>query len=405
MNTTVITVSQLNTYVKSLLEGEQTLKSVYISGEISNFTNHYSSGHFYLTLKDDKCAIKSVMFKYSAQKVPFVPQNGMKVICHGRVSLYERDGLYQFYIDDMQPDGVGALLVAYEQLKIKLSEAGLFDESNKRPVPKYPAKIGVVTSATGAALQDIINVLSRRYPIAELIVYPALVQGEGAPQSLINALNLANQHGEVDVIIIGRGGGSIEDLWAFNDERLAYTVFESNVPVVSAVGHEIDFTICDFVADLRAPTPSAAAELTTPDIAELSVQLANLKSFLAYKCSAVVKEYENRLKLIGGSSVFTSPMSYVDNISERLDQYEQAIKNAQNLNVERFWNRLSVAAAKIDATSPLKTLSRGYSIARTDDKVIKSITDVADNMNFSLVLSDGSVKCKTISVDWSNNDE
>ena len=405
MNTTVITVSQLNTYVKSLLEGEQTLKSVYISGEISNFTNHYSSGHFYLTLKDDKCAIKSVMFKYSAQKVPFVPQNGMKVICHGRVSLYERDGSYQFYIDDMQPDGVGALLVAYEQLKIKLSEAGLFDESNKRPVPKYPAKIGVVTSATGAALQDIINVLSRRYPIAELIVYPALVQGEGAPQSLINALNLANQHGEVDVIIIGRGGGSIADLWAFNDERLAYAVFESNVPVVSAVGHEIDFTICDFVADLRAPTPSAAAELTTPDIAELSVQLANLKSFLAYKCSAVVKEYENRLKLIGSSSVFTSPMSYVDNISELLDQYEQAIKNAQNINVERFWNRLSVAAAKIDATSPLKTLSRGYSIARTDDKVIKSITDVADNMNFSLVLSDGSVKCKTISVDWSNNDE
>lgn len=403
MAVSVITVSQLNSYVKSILEGEHILKSIYISGEISNFTNHYSSGHFYLTLKDDKASVKSVMFKYSAQKVPFTPQNGMKVICHGKVSLYERDGSYQFYIDDMQPDGIGALLLAYEQLKQKLSDAGLFDEANKRPLPQYPSKIGVITSATGAALQDIINVLSRRYPIAELLLYPALVQGEGAPASLIEAVNKANLDGEADVLIIGRGGGSIEDLWAFNNENLAYAIFESNIPVISAVGHEIDYTICDFVADMRAPTPSAAAELAVPDMSEIGVYLAVVNSSLIYRCNAIVKEFDNQLKLISSSKSLSTPMSFLDVICERLDGLEQKIVASQKSRTETYLSQLSVLAAKIDATSPLKTLSRGYSIAREGQKVLKSADDFTENMSFTLTLSDGSVDCNAVKINRGEN--
>ena len=398
MSVPIITVSQLNGYVKSVLEGDQHLKSVFISGEISNFTNHYSSGHFYLTLKDEKSSVKAVMFKWSAQKVAFTPQNGMKVICHGKVSLFERDGSYQFYIDDMQPDGVGALLLAYEQLKQKLLDAGLFDSEHKRKIPAFPSKIGVVTSATGAALQDIINVLSRRYPIGELIVYPALVQGEGAPESLIKAVRYANEKADVDLLIIGRGGGSIEDLWAFNNEKLAYEIFDSNIPVISAVGHEIDYTICDFVADLRAPTPSAAAELAVPDISEITVHLSGLSSILAHKCNAIIKDNENKVRLIGSSGVFSSPLSYIDNISERVDFFEQCISSKQSEIIDNNFNKLSVLAAKIDATSPLKTLSRGYSIAQTENKVIKSVDVLEKGMNFSLILSDGVADCKTVSV-------
>ncbi len=403
MSATVISVSQLNLYVKSVLENESALRSVYISGEISNFTNHYSSGHFYFTLKDDKSSVKSVMFKYSALKVQFTPQNGMKVICHGRVSLYERDGSYQFYVDDMQPDGVGALLLAYEQLKVKLSNAGLFDEASKRPIPRFPSKIGVVTSATGAALQDIINVLSRRYPIAEVLVYPALVQGQDAPASIIKAIKSANMQAAADVLIVGRGGGSIEDLWAFNDEKLAYAVFESNIPVISAVGHEIDFTICDFVADLRAPTPSAAAELATPDISELSVYLSSLSSSLKFKLNSIVKETQNKLTNIEERKCFASPFSFLDVISERLDAFEEKIVTAEKCVVDRCGNKLSLLAATIDATSPLKTLSRGYAIPRKDGRVLKSVNNFEEGTDFSLALSDGSVDCKATKIHRGDN--
>ncbi len=403
MGTTVISVSQLNLYVKNVLECDTALKSVYISGEISNFTNHYSSGHFYFTLKDEKSSVKSVMFKYSALKVQFVPQNGMKVICHGRVSLYERDGSYQFYVDDMQPDGVGALLLAYEQLKLKLSEAGLFDEKSKRPLPRFPSKIGVVTSSTGAALQDIINVLSRRYPIAEVLVYPALVQGQGAPESLIKAINTANLQGVADVLIVGRGGGSIEDLWAFNDEKLAYAIFESNIPVVSAVGHEIDYTICDFVADLRAPTPSAAAELVAPDAAEISVYLSSLGANLAYKLNSVFKENQNKLNYIEGRRCFASPLAFLDVISERLDNLEQSIILAQKNSVVKCESQLSLLAATIDATSPLKTLSRGYAIPRSEGKVLRSVDSFKEGTEFSLTLSDGRIECETTGIHRGDN--
>ena len=257
----VISVSQLNRYVKSLLEGDANLAAVYIGGEISNFTNHYKSGHLYMSLKDEGAVVKAVMFRAYASKLAFTPENGMKVIVRARVSLYEKDGAFQIYIEEMQPDGVGALQIAFEQLKKKLAAEGLFEASRKKPLPRYPARVGVITSPTGAAVRDIFNVLGRRFPLARVVFTPVLVQGEGAPAQLVAALRRFNETNAADVLIIGRGGGSIEELWAFNDETVARAVAASRIPVISAVGHETDFTICDFVADLRAPTPSAAAEL------------------------------------------------------------------------------------------------------------------------------------------------
>ncbi|MBR5769931.1 MAG: exodeoxyribonuclease VII large subunit, partial [Clostridia bacterium] len=264
----IITVSVLNKYIKQIIDAEDILNSVWVRGELSNFI-HHRSGHMYMTLKDETSLIKTVMFKGSADKLKFEPQSGMKVVVHGRVSVFERDGMYQLYIDDMIPDGYGALNIAYEQLKEELKQAGLFDESRKKRLPRFPSKIGIVTSPTGAAIRDMINILGRRYPLAEIILYPALVQGEDAPPPIIPAIEYSNSGEDVDVIIIGRGGGSIEDLWAFNSKELAYAIAASKKPIISAVGHETDFTIADFVADLRAPTPSAAAELAVPNSADM----------------------------------------------------------------------------------------------------------------------------------------
>ena len=261
----VLTIGQLNAYVKSLLDGDDNLNHVYVSAEISNFTNHYRTGHFYFSLKDENAVIRAVMFRSSAQRLKFLPQDGMRVIVRGRVSLYERDGQYQLYVDDLQPDGVGALNLAYEQLKEKLSKEGLFAPERKKTLPRYPMRVGVVTSPTGAAVRDIINVLSRRFPLAQIILQPVQVQGADAPGQIADAIRLFNEKKAADVLIVGRGGGSLEELWAFNEEEVARAVAASEIPVVSAVGHETDFTICDFAADLRAPTPSAAAELCVPD--------------------------------------------------------------------------------------------------------------------------------------------
>ena len=257
-NTLVLSVSQLNRYIKMNFDADENLANIFISGEISNFTNHYRTGHLYFTLKDDSAAVRAVMFNSSAKRLKFMPEDGMKVIARGRVSVYEASGQYQLYVDDMQPDGVGALNLAYEQLKDKLQKEGLFSELHKKPLPPYAEKVGVITSPTGAAVRDIINVLGRRFPYAEIVFCPVLVQGDGAHLQLTDAVNLFNSERAADVIIIGRGGGSIEDLWEFNDEGLARAVYNSEIPVISAVGHETDFTICDFVADMRAPTPSAA---------------------------------------------------------------------------------------------------------------------------------------------------
>ena len=264
-----VSVTQLNEFVKALIDGSDCLSNLYVKGEISNFKNHYGTGHYYFTLKDDGGLIRAVMFRSSAAKLKFMPENGMKVVVHGRVSAFVRDGQYQLYADSMEPDGVGALYIAYEQLKKRLESEGLFAPERKRPLPKIPTRVGIITSATGAAVRDMIHVAGRRFPFAKLILYPSLVQGPGASAQLIEGVKYFNRTASVDVIIIGRGGGSIEDLWAFNDEQLARTVAASQIPVISAVGHETDFTICDFVADRRAPTPSAAAEIALPETAEL----------------------------------------------------------------------------------------------------------------------------------------
>ncbi len=385
----VVTVTQLNQYVKSLLDGNPLLSSVYISGEISNFTNHYKSGHLYFTLKDETAAVKAVMFKGQASKLTFEPESGMKVIVRARVSLYDRDGAYQIYVDAMQPDGVGALQKAYEQLKAKLEKEGLFDDKRKKPLPRFPQKVGVITAETGAAVRDIINVLGRRYPLADIVLCPVLVQGDGAPPQLIEALERMNAEKAADVIIIGRGGGSIEDLWAFNDEGVARAVAASEIPVISAVGHETDFTICDFVADLRAPTPSAAAEQAVPDQNELRTQLGHLTERASAALDFRLKRERQRLEALAKSRMLREPMTLIEEQQMRLDYTVRGLQTVCGGTVLNEQKRLSAAAAKLDALSPLKVLGRGYAIARKGETVLRSVKDVKSGDRLTVRLSDG----------------
>ncbi len=280
MNINALTVTQVNTYIKAILDENVHLKNIYIVGEISNFLHYFRSGHMYFTLKDENSQLKAVMFSSNASRLKFKPNDGMKVLCRGRISVYDKDGNYQLYVDDMQPDGIGTLAIAFEQLKEKLSKEGLFDEVYKKPVPKFPRKIGVATSDMGAAVEDIKNITKRRYPIAELVIVPTVVQGDSAPDDICKSIKILDCRDDIDVIIVGRGGGSLEDLWAFNTEQVARAVFECNTPIISAVGHETDYTICDFVSDLRAPTPSAAAELAVPDSSALFIYLYDIKKRL-----------------------------------------------------------------------------------------------------------------------------
>lgn len=397
---TVITVSQLNRYVKSLLEGDANLACVMLSGEISNFTNHYKSGHWYLSLKDEDAVVKAVMFRSAVARVRFVPENGMKVIVRARVSLYEKDGSFQIYIDDMQPDGAGALQVAFEQLKQRLADEGLFDERRKRPLPPYPRRVGVITSSTGAAVRDIINVLGRRYPLAEVVLIPTLVQGDGAPPQLIAALRRFEEMKAIgdpqtpDVILIGRGGGSLEELWAFNDERLARTIAAMTIPVISCVGHETDFTICDFVADLRAPTPSAAAELAVPDAAELRQRISLLGAAVARAALSSVDKRRRRLTELSAKRCLSSPLYPVEERGLRLDRLVHRFGAAAQRVTSRAGTRLATAVGKLDAMSPLRVLSRGYSLAGKDGRVLRSVTDFKDGESFELRVCDGTVPCR-----------
>jgi len=383
-----LTVTQLNEYVKRIIETTPQLTDVYVKGEISNFKNHYSTGHFYFTLKDEGGQLRAVMFKSSASKMKFIPEDGMKVTAHGRISAFVRDGTYQIYCDSMEPDGVGALYVAFEQLKKKLEYEGLFDQSRKKPLPKIPRRVGIITSATGAAIRDMINVCGRRFPYAKLVLYPSLVQGPDAPPQLIAGMNYFNATKSVDVIIIGRGGGSIEDLWAFNDEGLARVVASSQIPVISAVGHETDFTICDFVADKRAPTPSAAAELAVPETNELKRKISNIITREADVISMMLRQHREKLSSLSKNRAMTNPMNFIDDRRMSTDLLYDRLVRAESRVIEMKKADMGKEAGKLNALNPLSVISRGYSAVYKDDgSLVKKIDDVAvgDKIEFKTI--------------------
>lgn len=394
-NTLVLSVSQLNRYIKMNFDADENLANIFISGEISNFTNHYRTGHLYFTLKDDSAAVRAVMFNSSAKRLKFMPEDGMKVIARGRVSVYEASGQYQLYVDDMQPDGVGALNLAYEQLKEKLQKEGLFSELHKKPLPPYPEKVGVITSPTGAAVRDIINVLGRRFPYAEIVFCPVLVQGDGAHLQLTNAVNLFNSERAADVIIIGRGGGSIEDLWEFNDEGLARAVYNSEIPVISAVGHETDFTICDFVADMRAPTPSAAAELAVPDANELQYALSALKNRMFLNVSSGIADRRSRLEYLASKGALKSPDEMLSNRSQRLDTaFSKMLSSFENRIGGKKVEFISAATA-LSKLDPMSVLMRGFAfVSDKSGKNVFSSQSLAKGDKINVRFHDGSAVCE-----------
>lgn len=394
-NTLVLSVSQLNRYIKMNFDADENLANIFISGEISNFTNHYRTGHLYFTLKDDSAAVRAVMFNSSAKRLKFMPEDGMKVIARGRVSVYEASGQYQLYVDDMQPDGVGALNLAYEQLKEKLQKEGLFSELHKKPLPPYPEKVGVITSPTGAAVRDIINVLGRRFPYAEIVFCPVLVQGEGAHLQLTDAVNLFNSERAADVIIIGRGGGSIEDLWEFNDEGLARAVYNSDIPVISAVGHETDFTICDFVADMRAPTPSAAAELAVLDANELQYALSALKNRMFLNVSSGIADRRSRLEYLTSNGALKSPDEMLSNRSQRLDTaFSKMLSSYENRIGGKKVEFISAATA-LSKLDPMSVLMRGFAfVSDKSGKNVYSSQALAKGDKINVRFHDGSAVCE-----------
>lgn len=394
-NTLVLSVSQLNRYIKMNFDADENLANIFISGEISNFTNHYRTGHLYFTLKDDSAAVRAVMFNSSAKRLKFMPEDGMKVIARGRVSVYEASGQYQLYVDDMQPDGVGALNLAYEQLKEKLQKEGFFSELHKKPLPPYPEKVGVITSPTGAAVRDIINVLGRRFPYAEIVFCPVLVQGDGAHLQLIDAVNLFNSERAADVIIIGRGGGSIEDLWEFNDEGLARAVYNSEIPVISAVGHETDFTICDFVADMRAPTPSAAAELAVPDANELQYALSALKNRMFLNVSSGIADRRSRLEYLTSKGALKSPDEMLSNRSQRLDTaFSKMLSSYENRIGGKKVEFISAATA-LSKLDPMSVLMRGFAfVSDKSGKNVSSSQALAKGDKINVRFHDGSAACE-----------
>lgn len=400
----VITVSQLNTYIKSLLEGDANLKTVYVVGEISNFKHYLKSGHMYLTLKDDCTQIKAVMFASYAARVRFKPEDGIRVICRGRVAVYDKDGAYQLYIEDMQPDGVGALSLAFEQLKDKLFKEGLFDSCCKKPIPQYPAKIGVATSNMGAAVEDIKNITKRRYPLAEIVIAPTIVQGDKAPADIVRSIEILDNIDDMDVIIVGRGGGSLEDLWAFNTEEVARAVFKCKTPIISAVGHETDFTICDFVADLRAETPSAAAEKAVPDINVLLSSVNNYSDRIAFLLKNKLEYEYQRLDYIANDSVLGNTSDYFETHYDVIDNFEKELKNYLGNAVLNNRQRLSAIAGKLDALSPLAVLARGFCVAVKNNNVVKSIDDIASSDKVELSFCDGRAICTVNEVNKDGND-
>lgn len=392
------TVSEVNRKIKTMFDSELMFQSILISGEISNFSEHYKTGHLYFTLKDSSAAIKAVMFSRQAVRLKFTPENGMKVICLGRLGVFERDGVYQIYVDDIQPDGAGSLAVAFEQLRKRLEKEGLFSEAHKKSLPAFPQRIGVITSPTGAAVRDIFNILGRRYPIADIIFKGVSVQGTNAAPEMIAAIKEFDRKKCADVIIIGRGGGSTEDLWAFNDELLARTIYECSIPVISAVGHETDFTICDFVSDMRAPTPSAGAELAVPDINNLSMTVASYTDSLYSYMNNYIANERKKLNLILGTRSFTSPGDFFAPEHDTIEKLTLRLKTSAEKLLANEKNILTGATTALEKLNPLSVLLRGYSLVAKDNEIIESVDKINPGDNLNISMSDGNFSCEVISI-------
>jgi len=402
MNSSVLTVSQLNKYIKSLIDGDLNLTSFFIEGEISNFKNHYASGHLYFSLKDDNSVVKCIMFSRSAARLKFVPQDGMKVICRGKASVYERDGQYQLYLEEMQPIGIGALAVRFEQLKSKLENEGLFSPETKRPIPKSVNRIAVITSSQGAAIKDIISIAQRRNPAVEIVVCPVVVQGEYAAESMVNMLEKVYSLNGIDVIIIGRGGGSYEDLFCFNDEELVRKIYEAPVPVISAVGHERDFTLCDFVADVRAATPSAAAEIAVVDLRKEAEMLSFLKSRLIQSARFCIDSASERFDRCISSMSFSSPTRYVDLKEKDFYRIFSRFKTVCRAAFQENEAKFLVLLKGLESNNPASVMMRGYSIVESKCGLIKSADQIEVGERIRIKFSSGSADCAVIEINKEN---
>lgn len=387
----VLSITQLNEYIREKLDGDALLNGIAVRGEISNY-KVYPSGHHYFTLKDEAASLKCVMFKGNAARLRFRPDNGVKVIAMGKISVYPRDGVYQLYCTAMAMDGIGDLYAAFEQLKAKLASQGLFDPAHKKPIPKYPETIGIVTSSAGAAIHDMLRILRKRYPLTRVLLLPVRVQGVEAPVEIAAAIRYANYHKLADLLIVGRGGGSIEDLWAFNDERVAYAIYESQIPVISAVGHEPDVTISDFVADLRAATPSNAAELAVPDQDALRQNLDGYSLTMASSLNRQIKAARQHLDILAGSPALRSPTGYLDQKRNQLELLQNRLVSSQSRIVEQKFRQFVALTSKLDAMSPLKVLTRGYAMAETErGEVLRSVKQIEPGDRLKVIFSDGSV--------------
>ena len=391
----VLSVSQLNNYIKSQIDSDAKLKGIFVKGEISNFKRNYS-GHLYFSLKDEDSVINVVMFKGYASRLRFEPENGMKVMLSGNVTVYTPSGQYQIQGMSMQPDGIGALSLAYEQLKNKLEKEGLFDASHKKEIPETPGKIGVITSATGAVIQDIRNVVSRRYPLAEIVLCPVSVQGETAPSQLTAALKLFNSIGDVDVIIIGRGGGSLEDLYCFNDEKLVREIYNSRIPVISAVGHETDYTLCDFVADRRAPTPSAAAEIAVPDRNELIKSVILDYKIIEGCVDDIIKKEFQSIDLIADKLHLIRSAGRFEKEKNSLAALAEIINNKVNNLISTERSNITFLSEKAEALSPIKVLQRGYGVVEKNNRIVSSVSEIYEGDRVTVTLSDGKLDCSVI---------
>ena len=392
----VLTISQLNEYIRGKLDSDPMLGGIAVRGEISNY-KVYPSGHHYFTLKDESSSLKCVMFKGNAMRLRFRPDNGVKVIAMGKITVYPRDGVYQLYCTAMAMDGIGDLYAAFEQLKAKLAAQGLFDPAHKKPIPKYPGTIGIVTSSAGAAIHDMLRILRKRYPLTRVRLFPVRVQGAEAPGEIAAAIRYANYHKLADLLIVGRGGGSIEDLWAFNDERVAYAIYESEIPVISAVGHEPDVTISDFVADLRAATPSNAAELAVPDQDALLQTLDSMSMGMAASLNRQLKGARQHLDVLSKSTALQSPTGYLDQKRKTLELLQNRLVSAQSRIVDRKKQQFVANVSKLDAMSPLKVLTRGYALAHTDDgTLLKSVNQVNAGDRIVVDLSDGKLTASVL---------